>query len=82
MVEEVLQSGEGGREVVRVGDTVRRPPSPWIPAVHESLEHLRGAGFTAPPRPHGLDQQGQEVLEYLPGASGPDGWAPRSPMKV
>lgn len=77
MTEEVLQGGESGREAVRIGDTARRrPPCPWTLAVRELLEYLRGAGFTAAPRPHGLDERGREVLECLEGNSGPDGWAP------
>ncbi|MFI0739269.1 phosphotransferase [Streptomyces sp. NPDC021100] len=53
--------------VVRVGDTVRRPAGPWTPAVHALLTHLHAAGFTAAPRPLGIDDQGREVLTYMPG---------------
>lgn len=76
MTEEVLQDGPDGRRVVRVGDTVRRPPYPWTAAVHELLAHLNAVGFTAAPRPLGWDGQGREILEYREGSSGPDGWAP------
>jgi hypothetical protein len=61
----------GGREhpgdVVRIGDTVRRPTGPWTPTVHAFLRHLRGNGFTACPEPLGIDEQGREILTYLPG---------------
>lgn len=79
MREEPLQEDEGGedtRTVVRVGNTVRRPWYPWTSALHELLEHLRGVGFTFAPRPLGHDDRGREVLEYIEGASGPEGWAP------
>ena len=62
------------RPVVRVGDTVRRPTYPWSPAVHGLLKHLEGVGFPAP-RFLGIDDQGREILSYLDGASGPDGWS-------
>ncbi|WP_410587018.1 aminoglycoside phosphotransferase family protein [Amycolatopsis sp. lyj-23] len=72
--EEVLQDNPH-RRVVRVGDTVRRPVHPWTPAVHALLRHLAEVGFPAAPRVLGIDDEGREVLSYLPGESGPDGWA-------
>ncbi|WP_218854710.1 aminoglycoside phosphotransferase family protein [Paractinoplanes atraurantiacus] len=63
------------RQVVRVGDTVRRPLQPWSPAVHELLRHLEEAGFPYAPRVLGIDGEGREVLTYVDGESGPDGWA-------
>lgn len=61
--------------VERIGDTVRRPAAPWTPAVHELLRHLEAVGFEHAPRVLGFDEQGREVLTYLPGESGADGWA-------
>lgn len=51
---------------VRIGDTVRRQQGAWTPAVHALLEYLDGrvAGI---PRVLGQDEQGREVLSYLPG---------------
>ncbi|GGQ08074.1 aminoglycoside phosphotransferase family protein [Streptomyces roseolilacinus] len=72
--EHVLQEA-AHRTVVRVGDTVRRPVQPWTPAVHALLRHLQDVGFTRAPRVRGVDGRGREVLEYLPGESGPAGWA-------
>lgn len=66
MIEEPLAGG-GVNEVVRVGDTVRRPIGPWTPAVHRLLEHLAAAGFEGAPRAHGLDAAGREILDYVPG---------------
>ncbi|GIG04068.1 phosphotransferase [Catellatospora coxensis] len=56
--------------VVRVGATVRRPAGPWTEGVDAFLEHLREAGFTGAPRPLGRDEQGRQVLEYVPGEMG------------
>lgn len=58
--------------VVRVGQTVRRQPGPWTPAVHALLRHLEQVGFTAAPRALGTDEHGREILSYLPGTGGLD----------
>jgi hypothetical protein len=63
--EEVLEGGNLS-VVVRVGDTVRRPMGPWTPAVHALLRHLDG--FDGAPRLLGVDEQGREILEFVPGA--------------
>ncbi|MCK1817681.1 phosphotransferase [Streptomyces sp. XM4011] len=62
-----LSGGNVSAGVVRVGNTVRRPAGFWTPAVHALLDHLHGAGFTAAPRPLGLDERGREVLSFAPG---------------
>ncbi|MDY7555900.1 aminoglycoside phosphotransferase family protein [Cryobacterium sp. 10C3] len=69
MDEEVLAGGNSSM-VVRVGDTVRRSAGPWTPAVHQLLTALRAAGVMKVPEPFGLDEQGREVLSYLPGIVG------------
>ncbi|GLY86627.1 aminoglycoside phosphotransferase family protein [Actinoallomurus iriomotensis] len=71
--EDVLQDAPH-RRVVRLGDTVRRPTHPWTPAVHALLGHLEQVGFPYSPRLLGIDEEGREVLTYLDGESGPDGW--------
>lgn len=53
--------------MVRVGDTVRRPTGRWTPSVHALLDHLEAKGFAASPRARGLDEQGREILTFLPG---------------
>jgi aminoglycoside phosphotransferase (APT) family kinase protein len=50
----------------RVGDTVRRSTGPWTPAVHALLDHLLQR-LPQIPRVLGFDDQGREVLTYLPG---------------
>jgi hypothetical protein len=71
--EQVLQDAPH-RRVVRLGDTVRRPVHPWTPAVHALLRHLEDVGFPYSPRVLGVDQQDREILTYLDGESGPQGW--------
>ncbi len=65
--EEPLSGGNVSTGVVRVGDTVRRPIGPWTPAVHALLTHLHEVGFSAAPRPLGIDDQEREVLTFMPG---------------
>lgn len=72
--DEVLQD-RPHRRVERIGDTVRRPTYPWSPAIHALLQHLEAVGFRYAPRVLGLDEDGREVLTYVQGESGPQGWA-------
>jgi phosphotransferase family enzyme len=53
--------------VVRRGDTVRRPLRPTSTAVHALLTHLEEVGFDGAPRLLGIDDQGREVLTFVPG---------------
>lgn len=61
--------------VERIGDTVHRPVAPWTAAVHGLLRHLEAVGYERAPRVLGFDEHGREVLTWIPGESGPDGWA-------
>lgn len=63
------------RTVVRIGDTVRRPLQPWSASVHELLNYLESIGFPYSPRIKGVDDEGREVLTFIDGESGTDGWA-------
>ncbi|MFI5910445.1 aminoglycoside phosphotransferase family protein [Dactylosporangium sp. NPDC051541] len=72
-MDEVLQESVH-RPVIRIGDTVRRPLHPWSASIHELLEFLAAAGFPYSPRFLGVDDEGREVLTYLEGESGGDGW--------
>jgi hypothetical protein len=63
-VEEILTGGDMN-VVVRVGDTVRRPPEP--PHVVELLRWYERAGFEGAPRFLGYDERGREVLSYVEG---------------
>lgn len=72
-VERVLQA-KPHRTVVRVGDTVRRPTYPWSPFVHRLLQHLESVGFAYSPRFLGIDEKGREVLSFIEGICGADGY--------
>lgn len=54
-------------DVVRVGETVRRPVGPWTSTVHEVLETLRRGGISWVPKAHGIDDAGREIVEFMPG---------------
>ena len=60
--------------IVRIGDTVRRPLRPFSLTIQAYLAHLRDAGFTGAPLPLGVDEQGREVLSFVPGD------VPRNPL--
>jgi hypothetical protein len=60
--------GGNSNAPVRYGDRVHRTAGPWTPTVHAYLAHLRSHGADAVPEPFGFDEQGREVLEFLPGA--------------
>lgn len=66
--EEQLTGGNTAESVLRLGSTVRKPVTPSTPAVHSFIAHLRAAGFEAVPEVFGLDDQGRQVLEYVPGS--------------
>jgi Phosphotransferase enzyme family len=67
MAEVPLAGGMGNRgEVLRIGDTVRRPVGDHSPAVSLLLEHLGVEGFPAP-RPSGRDEEGRETFNWIAG---------------
>ncbi len=61
---EWLAGNVGG--AVKIGDTVHRPVGGWTPAVHALLDHLAPL-LPRVPRVRGFDEQGREVLDFLPG---------------
>lgn len=54
-------------EVVRVGDTVRRPSNASSLLMRDVLRQLERAGFDAAPRWLGVDEQGRDVLSWIDG---------------
>ena len=52
---------------VRVGDTVRRAVGSDSPGVTALLQHLEAVGFDGAPRHRGFDDQGREILTWIPG---------------
>ena len=71
-MEDEIALGGNISGAVRVGETVRRRPGPWTPAVHALLEYLAQQGLEVP-RPVGFDERGREVLSYIEGQAVP-GW--------
>jgi phosphotransferase family enzyme len=67
VTETALGGGASNDGVVRVGDTVRRPPQHATPLMREVLQHLERVGFDAAPRWLGVDEQGRDVLTYIEG---------------
>jgi Ser/Thr protein kinase RdoA (MazF antagonist) len=53
--------------VVRVGNTVRRPPRLNAEFIHALLDHLAAVGFDGAPRFWGTDDQGRDILSYVEG---------------
>lgn len=69
---EVERDGElrgGGQSVglVKIGNTVRRERYPNALFVQELLTELEHSGFSGAPRYLGSDEQGRQVLSYVPG---------------
>ena len=56
------------------GLVVRRDAGPWTPTIHRLLKHLRANGFTCVPEPFGIDDDGREVLAWLPGHAATTPW--------
>ncbi len=54
-------------EVVRVGDTVRRPPGAHADSIASLLAFLRDRGFDGAPERRGVDERGREMLTFIPG---------------
>jgi Phosphotransferase enzyme family len=76
---ELLHGGytNAGR-VFRVGDTVRRPARATSASTRALLEHLEAVGFDGAPRFLGVDDDGGEVLSFVPGEAAIEpvqGWA-------
>jgi len=64
---EVPLLGGNTTGAVLIGNVVHKRASPWTPTVHALLRHLEDAGFDGAPRALGFDDQGREMLTYLPG---------------
>lgn len=63
-----LTGGRTTADVVRVGDTVRRPIKGRAAFAHELLRHLEKREFTGAPRFLGTDSAGREILWFVPGS--------------
>jgi aminoglycoside phosphotransferase len=70
MESEEKLTGGNSSIVARVGVTVRRETRPWTARVHGLLAHLRSKGVMEVPAPLGFDDQGREILTFIPGKAG------------
>lgn len=65
-----LVGGDVTDGIVRIGDTVRRPPHAGQSSaelVQGLLRHLERVGFEGAPRFLGYDDQGRQVVTFIPG---------------
>ena len=62
-----LGGGWSTEGVVRIGDTVRRPPQHATQLMRDVLVHLEGVGFDAAPRWLGFDEKGRDTLTFIEG---------------
>jgi hypothetical protein len=74
MAEEIPQRRDD-RVLIRTGDVVRHPQHPWIESTRMLLRHLEAVRFPYSPRLVG-HEDGTDLLSFIHGASGSDGWAP------
>lgn len=70
MESEEKLTGGNMTAVSRVGDTVRRDVGPWTKQIHKLLTHLRKKGIQEVPAPIGFDENGREILSFIPGLVG------------
>ena len=63
-----MQKLIGGRDgITRVGKLVYRPAGLWSEQVQRLLYYVRMQRFVKVPKPFGFDEQGREVVSFLPG---------------
>jgi hypothetical protein len=67
LVETPLTGGRITAGVVRVGDTVRRPPKPNASLVRALLGWLEQRGLELAPRYLGIDPEGREIFAHVEG---------------
>jgi hypothetical protein len=75
MSDNQLLDDNPNRPIERIDETVHRPTHHWTPAVHDLLNYLQSVGFPYSPKVLGFDDDGREILSYIDGQSGADGWA-------
>lgn len=82
---ELMPAGDVTAGVVRVGGTIRRPHQPQSLAVAGYLDWLEDAGFAGSPRYLGRDEEGRDVLTFVPGqcaGAAPEPWAQSEELLV
>jgi Ser/Thr protein kinase RdoA (MazF antagonist) len=63
----LLSGGRTTSGVVRLGNTVRRPPRFNAEFIRALLNHLAAVGFAGSPRFLGVDEKGREILSFIEG---------------
>jgi hypothetical protein len=69
VTEEPLVGGNWTPGIVRVGETVRRPRTAGSEFAARLLTRLDEIGFGAAPRYLGVDEDGRDILEFIPGTT-------------
>ena len=67
MDEVPLSGGRTTADIVRIGDTVRRPRTANSAFVRRLLDHLADKGFGAAPAFLGVDEFGRDILSFIDG---------------
>ena len=63
-----MQKLIGGRDgITRIGRLVYRPAGLWSEQIQRLLPYVRNQSFVNLPEPFGFDEQGREVVSFLPG---------------
>jgi hypothetical protein len=68
--EHILTGGNVAARVVRIGATVRKPVTIATSSVKDFLDFLHERGYSACPQHFGIDEQGRQSLEFVPGVIG------------
>lgn len=64
---EMILAGGNVNEVIRIGETVRRPLKSWSPTIHKLLKHLEKNTFKWAPQFYGIDEKNREILSFIHG---------------
>jgi len=62
---------------VKIGNTVHRQTGTWTYAIHALLNFLQANNFAYSQKVLGFDEQGREILEFLPGEAATRPWPPQ-----
>lgn len=73
-MDELQLNGNEEKPIVKMGNNVHRPTYWWTPSIHHLLDYLESVGFPYSPRVVGFDDRGREILTFIEGESGKEGW--------
>lgn len=69
---EALNGGRVTKNIIRIGETVRRPLTKNTNFVNQLLQHLEKVGFDGAPKFLGIDEKNRQILSYITGFVPPD----------